>query len=468
MKRLVLPIMLCFVFLATVGPARAQTNRPAVFPHGLVVTGDVAVVGGNITIRVGTNDLPVLRHGDVTDAAPLVDGFSIVTNSNGRISLPARYDLNDAMLAWRLAMLEGFSAGMVDAWYWAPVSSNGLAYFAPGVLIHSTGILNYGRSAVGVSFGGAAHAVSATNVPLSGGVYSIQAWVRKDNPHSGGFFAAGVGTWDGHAQGVAIVGVGSSWQLSQWDLQLTWTGEDPMVGAWTHAVGVVSNGHGALYINGVEVASCTACFDGAATAPAPLRIGRAPDGWGGLVGAVDEVAFFNRALTGSEVADLYNYGLGLRLTTNHSVAAGALGIWNLDEGDGATSADSGGFGNHLALVGAGWSEGAVGTLEIFDVAIISETIEAAVQPSHARAVVMVHGLDGRVADTNLSLAVSRDGGVSWDNAALAEERVIAGAMQLFSGTCSLTNQPAGTSIVFKVDIPDSHALTVRGFGGSWR
>lgn len=68
-------------------------------------------------------------------------------------------------------------------------------------------------------------------------------------------------------------------------------------------------------------------------------------------GYIDEVRIYNRALTPSEVSQLYNF------------APGPIGYWKLDEGTGSTVADSSGNGNNGTWNGTGsvhWANGKYG------------------------------------------------------------------------------------------------------------
>ena len=62
-----------------------------------------------------------------------------------------------------------------------------------------------------------------------------------------------------------------------------------------------------------------------------------------FAGAIDEVAVFDRALTGDEITAAYGVvHLGLP-------QAGLIAYWTFDEGVGRQSADKSGFGNHAIL-----------------------------------------------------------------------------------------------------------------------
>jgi len=79
-------------------------------------------------------------------------------------------------------------------------------------------------------------------------------------------------------------------------------------GQWEHWVFAYDAGVVVMYRNGAEVARASRAVD---TAPGPLTIGRPPVSPGdlapaGLVGAVDEVRVYARALAAADVARLYD------------------------------------------------------------------------------------------------------------------------------------------------------------------
>ena len=62
-----------------------------------------------------------------------------------------------------------------------------------------------------------------------------------------------------------------------------------------------------------------------------------------FAGAIDEVAVFNRALSGDEIKAAYGV---VHLSMPQ---AGLVAYWTFDEGVGRQSADKSGFGNHAIL-----------------------------------------------------------------------------------------------------------------------
>jgi hypothetical protein len=83
----------------------------------------------------------------------------------------------------------------------------------------------------------------------------------------------------------------------------------PSTGAWHHVVGIANgNDASALYVDGVLVASSPANWFGSTrTLSNPLYIGGS-QGDPGFSGVIDDVRIYNRALSASEVSDLYAAG----------------------------------------------------------------------------------------------------------------------------------------------------------------
>lgn len=118
---------------------------------------------------------------------------------------------------------------------------------------------------------------------------------------------------------------------------------------WHHYVGIKTANQILLYIDGnlIQTVSSlqggtyllTQCEIGALN-----RISRVLFFTGGL----DEPRIWNRALTASEVSDLYYNGL----TRGSALATGLVGEWLFNEGSGSTAYDTSGNGNHGTITGA--------------------------------------------------------------------------------------------------------------------
>lgn len=158
--------------------------------------------------------------------------------------------------------------------------------------------------------------------------FSIEAWVNAD-------------VWKAGWQSIVTKASGSySLQVNNDQIQFRMSDGGnlrgmfgPNLAAQTtyHIVGVREGTTQRLYVNGVQVASQTITSGASDAAAGPLRIGS----WDGvnefLDGRVDEVAFYQRALTPAEIAEHYDVGArpGLSLWNGTTEVALTLsGIWN--------------------------------------------------------------------------------------------------------------------------------------------
>jgi hypothetical protein len=93
-----------------------------------------------------------------------------------------------------------------------------------------------------------------------------------------------------------------------------WTNFNPVIdyNTWYHAVGTYDGNTARLYLNGVEVASKDLGITMYTGNNYDLMLGAVS--WSSsqeeLNGMIDEVAIWNRALSSSEITEIYNYGSG--------------------------------------------------------------------------------------------------------------------------------------------------------------
>jgi hypothetical protein len=303
---------------------------------------------------------------------------------------------------------------------------------------------------------------------MSGGLYSVQAWVYRTSNLYSDWCAVSMGRWSGGCVGMGLLGVDSQWAFAGGSCQAYYT-VDQFANEWVHIVGVVSNGTGYLYQNGVQVSSASMSVT---PDNSPINLGRLITDNALYVGAkLDEVVIWNRSLSGSEVAALYNGGEGYYLNSDDPIATASIAIYHMDEGTGTSLANDSTHGG-LAMTaynGPTWTEGIVpGLFSAASQIITSAVINVDFVPSTVRGIVMTKA--EVPLDTNdLALAVSRDNGNTWSEVELAESAYPSGdsTYQLFSGPVSVASQPSGTQLVFRVTQGNS-AQTLAGLGGSWR
>lgn len=125
------------------------------------------------------------------------------------------------------------------------------------------------------------------------------------------------------------------------------TGVNVADGTWKHLAVTFNSGvvNGTkLYINGSLSLTTTMTV---VHQNSNITIGSGGGGGQLFDGLIDECVIFNRALTGPEVADLYNSGAGLYAattvafpSTSTSMGDNLVGLWHLDDGSGTAVTDS--------------------------------------------------------------------------------------------------------------------------------
>jgi hypothetical protein len=141
---------------------------------------------------------------------------------------------------------------------------------------------------------------------LTGTEVTLDAWVYPTNSGESGVIAgktaSGANDYLLYLSGGTVVGL-----IKSGGSEITIAGGVPPAGAWTHVALVYDNSTVQTYYNG-------ALFDSVAKSGtlagsnSEVAIGGRAGGDLNLVGLVDEVEIFNRALTGQEIGDIYNAG----------------------------------------------------------------------------------------------------------------------------------------------------------------
>jgi hypothetical protein len=136
-------------------------------------------------------------------------------------------------------------------------------------------------------------------------------------------------------------------------------------GVWHHAVGVFSGVSGQkLYVDGVLVGTNANTSRGS-TAATQITLGSEFDGALQFNGTIDDVRIYNRALSASEVQNLYNSGtakVGVSPNGSSNLSNGLVTYWTFDGKDtpwtsssAATTLDKSGNGNAGTLTNMGQS-----------------------------------------------------------------------------------------------------------------
>lgn len=144
---------------------------------------------------------------------------------------------------------------------------------------------------------------------------------------------------------------------------------------WYHGVMVKTASSLTLYVNGVSDGSVSHTLSGDFDANATHRyIGRHiySGGEGGyLNGFIDEVRVYNRALSATEIWNLYQAGSGANVNSADSqsdaLERGLAGYWKLDDGSGTSATDASTNANDGTLTnGPTWTTGQIGGAVSFD------------------------------------------------------------------------------------------------------
>ena len=123
----------------------------------------------------------------------------------------------------------------------------------------------------------------------------------------------------------------------------------PEAGTWYHLAVVFGGSDRGLYINGKKQASWDQFSGNTGKWQHPLHLGYAPDSNRNWFGAVNDVRFYERNLSPSEVRKtMYNSGKDV-------VEEDLAGYWPMTEGNGSTVHDRSGNGNHGKIDGAKWT-----------------------------------------------------------------------------------------------------------------
>ncbi|SIT93566.1 gliding motility-associated C-terminal domain-containing protein [Pontibacter indicus] len=159
------------------------------------------------------------------------------------------------------------------------------------------------------------------NRPSGGG--DMQFWLTAEN----GIFIYGI---DKHGTGWTWLGTGTAYKLGEW-VQVT-----------TVRRNVNGERRMEIYANGVLVGSDRVNFTSSASS-APIRIGTVINADGGFAnGQIDNVSFWQKALTAQEIKTL-------GATTLNGNEAGLAGYWRFDETSGTIAYDATANANHGTL-----------------------------------------------------------------------------------------------------------------------
>jgi hypothetical protein len=134
---------------------------------------------------------------------------------------------------------------------------------------------------------------------------------------------------------------------------------------WNHIIGVYDGSNIIIYVNGSSIGTITHTGNVSLSSSDDLLFGlNSSNNTDGLNGVLDEVGYWNDALSASEVTALYNSGTALDARTNagdYSSTLNLIGYWKIEDGSGTTLTDVSGYGNDGTINGASWTTGVLST-----------------------------------------------------------------------------------------------------------
>jgi hypothetical protein len=195
------------------------------------------------------------------------------------------------------------------------------------------------------------------------GNFSVSAWIYRNSNGSVNLRVLSKGAQNDNSGSAGYAFFGSDNVLAfivnpggpRTVIQATTTGTSN----WYHATGVVDRaGNQSLYINGVLMSTTTAPA-GSVSSVNSFNIGRSSDGLLNWDGKIDEVRTYNRALSATEIKNLYNSGAVKYQSGAQSQSllnSGLVGYWSMNGNDTlwssattGTSTDRSGQGNNGTL-----------------------------------------------------------------------------------------------------------------------
>ena len=103
-----------------------------------------------------------------------------------------------------------------------------------------------------------------------------------------------------------------------------------------------------------------------------------------------------------------------------------------------------------------------------NMSILSNVFTATTQPTKARVVLLHQPVDSVTLNTDLVIAVSRDGGTTFTDAVASSEGVYSTGINIIStASIDISGQPAGTSMVYKLTTANTKEQKVHGTWLQW-
>jgi Concanavalin A-like lectin/glucanases superfamily/Protein of unknown function (DUF1565) len=271
------------------------TNQPlwdpvtGEFPHGAIVPGINDIAGSSPfdihkRLNVNTNGCP-FPTGYASGTTVASSGVAQTSPSTG----PVGY--------WKFD--EGSGTSVSDA------SGNG----STGSLLNGP-VWTTGIKGTALSFDGVDDYVdlgSSPSVNITGAALTLQAWVKGSSPGNYKYIVSKTDGLDvGYGLYTGISGTLRFYVGKGAGLIVTPDVTSPWDNRWHHVVGTYDGSKLNLYIDGVAGASVAATGNIADSSARSLNIGRFSEGGFSFKGVIDDVQIYNRALSSTEIQQLYN------------------------------------------------------------------------------------------------------------------------------------------------------------------
>lgn len=104
---------------------------------------------------------------------------------------------------------------------------------------------------------------------------------------------------------------------------------------------------------------------------------------------------------------------------------------------------------------------------VMDMTLISEGQTAEVEPKTARIVLFEEDVTAVTLNTDLKAYVSRDDGTTWTQITLADEGDYGSGARILTGQVSITAQPSGTAMRYKIETDNAKDLKIHGVALTW-
>lgn len=182
-----------------------------------------------------------------------------------------------------------------------------------------------------------------------------------------------------------------------------------------------------------------------------------------LNGKMDEVAIFNKALSASEVTNLYNSRAGAYVTAANWPSA--THVWHLDDNTGTTAIDSVGTDTMSFVSSPVWTDSPVcsnvASASPTNMTLYAQTFPVINVPTNYRVVAYLENVSNVTLNTDFFLDATRDG-TNWYTPTLANEGVYSNGAYIVSGTGTFS-AVAHTNVAIRARTANNKVIKSHGW-----